>query len=256
MIENWLNIKKVDCGQRKCLYVLTEKHGGRNTIQTNFVDCIRSHYQSHQQTIDDIEKLGFPCAAAILREHLPQTKRMQSGEMGEILATEFIEHQTEFKIPVRRLRYKDGREVPMRGDDFLGIKETEACLYFLKGEAKSGQSMAESVITKARTNLNANNGLPTMISLLFISERLMEGNEIEKKLGRRIRSMVGEGGIQAQHVTHGLFTLTGNDKRAELKTDIEDASEKHNHISVNLQINDHQEFIAWMYKEVENLGND
>ncbi len=45
--------------------------------------------------------------------------------MGEILATEFIEFQTEFRIPVRRLRYKDGREMALRGDDFLGVNEDE-----------------------------------------------------------------------------------------------------------------------------------
>jgi hypothetical protein len=28
------------------------------------------------------------------------------------------------------------------------------------------------------------------------------------------------------------------------------------HISVNLRINDHQEFIAWIYEEAESLGND
>jgi hypothetical protein len=38
----------------------------------------------------------------------------------EILATELVEEEIGLRVPVRRLRYKDGRNMPMRGDDFIG----------------------------------------------------------------------------------------------------------------------------------------
>lgn len=255
MIKNWLNIKKVKYNGRKVLYMLDEKNNGRIAAQADIINCIRTHYQAPQLTDDDIEELGFLGAAKILREILPRSDRARSGDVGEILAVEFTEQQTDFRVPIRRLRYKDRRDMSMRGDDFIGIKEAKNDLHFLKGEAKSRQNMTKNAITEARTKLNANNGLPTTESLLFIANRLIENNETGKKLGRRIRNAVGNGIIRSQHVTHSLFTLTGNDPQVNLKADIRAANKKFAHISINLRINDHQEFIAWIYEEAENFGN-
>ena len=96
----------------------------------------------------------------------------------------------------------------------------------------------------------------TPISLLFVADRLLEGNEEDQALGRQIRNAMGRRTIRAQQVTHGLFTLTGNDRRAELEADLDEVEEDHGYISVNLRIDDHQEFIAWVYEEAENLGDD
>jgi hypothetical protein len=61
-----------------------------------------------------------------------------SGELGEILATELVEEMMDYEVPVRRLRYKDGREMALRGDDFIGIRVNAAGnLHLLKGESKS-----------------------------------------------------------------------------------------------------------------------
>ena len=51
---------------------------------------------------------------------MPQTSRSRSGDLGEILATELVEEEIGLRVPVRRLRYKDGRNMAMRGDDFIG----------------------------------------------------------------------------------------------------------------------------------------
>lgn len=256
MLDQWLDIEEAEHGETKLLFVLVEKDSGRAAIQADLIERVRSHYDDPQHIADDIAELGFPGAAVILRERLPRTPRARSGEVGEILATEFIEHQTGFRIPVRRLRYKDGREMALRGDDFLGIEEDGDSLYFLKGESKSGQAMAAGVITEARTRLCDDSGRPTPISLLFVADRLLEAGEEDEELGRRMRNAVGRGTIQARHVTHGLFTLTGNDRRADLEADLDSADEAHRHVSVNLRIDDHQDFIAWLYEEAENLGNN
>lgn len=256
MIEDWLDLEEAGPGERKRLYVLTEKEGGRTVVQADLIERVRAHYDDPKHIADDIANLGFPGAAAILRERLPTDVRTRSGEVGEILATEFMEHQTDFRMPVRRLRYKDGREMALRGDDFLGIEEMEGHLYYLKGEAKSGQIMGTGVIADARARLNDDEGRPTPISLLFVSDRLLEGGEGDKALGRQIRNAVGRGTIRGDHVTHGLFTLTGNDRVADLETDLDEADNTHSHVSVNLRINDHQAFIAWVYEEAENLGDE
>lgn len=256
MIEDWLNIGEAEHGERKRLYVLTEKEGGRVVVQADLIERVRAHYDDPRRIADDIAELGFPGAAAIIRERLPTDPKTRSGEVGEILATEFMEHQTGFRIPVRRLRYKDGREMALRGDDFLGIEELEERLSYLKGEAKSGQAMGPAIITTARTRLNDDEGRPTPISLLFVSDRLLEGGEEDKALGRQIRNAIGQGTIRARNVTHGLFTLTANDRIADLEADLDAAEDTHGHVSVNLRITDHQAFIAWVYEGAENLGDD
>lgn len=256
MINDWLDIEEADHGVRKRLFVLAEREGARAAVRTALVERVRAHYDDPRHITDDIAELGFPGAAAILRERLPTELKSRSGEVGEILATEFIEHQTGFRIPVRRLRYKDGREMALRGDDFVGIEEVDGRLSYLKGESKSGKAMGAAVITTARTRLGDDEGRPTPISLLFLADRLLEGGAEDGALGRQIRNAVGRGTIRARDVTHGLFTLTGNDRRADLEADLYAADDAYGHVSVNLRINDHQAFIAWIYGEAENLGND
>lgn len=256
MIDDWLDIEKWERGDSKILFVLREKDATRLDARPDLIERVRAHYDDPRHIAEDIAELGFPGAANILRERLPTDPRTRSGEMGEILATEFVEHQTRFRIPVRRLRYKDGREMALRGDDFLGVDEVNGRINYLKGEAKSGQIMSTAVIRTARERLNDDNGRPTPISLLFITDRLLEGNEGDKVLGRQIRNAVGGGAIRASDVTHGLFTLTGNDRLDDLEADLNNAAGSHSHITVNLRIDDHQEFIGWIYLEAENLGDD
>ena len=166
MFDDWCDIDETARGERKKLCGLTEKAGGRAAIKDELIERVRSHYDKLEQVADDVERLGFPGASAILRERLPRTARERSGELGEIIASEFIEHHTGFRIPVRRLRYKDGREMALRGDDYVGIDEDdEQRLLFLKGEAKSGRTVPQGVVADARERLSENDGRPTTISL-------------------------------------------------------------------------------------------
>ena len=64
-----------------------------------------------------MKRLGYKVAAKILSEAMPQTPKGRSGDLGEILATELVEEEIGLRVPVRRLRYKDGRNMAMRGDD-------------------------------------------------------------------------------------------------------------------------------------------
>jgi hypothetical protein len=80
---------------------------------------------------EDIRALGFVGAAAVLAERLPRTPRARSGELGEIFATELVEEELGFEVPVRRLRYKDCREMALRGDDFIGVRVDGAGTLYL-----------------------------------------------------------------------------------------------------------------------------
>ena len=146
MFDDWCEIRERERG-RKQLCGLRERPDGRRAVREEFIDRVRSHYDKLERIADDVERLGFPGASAILKERMPRTRRARSGEIGEIIATEFVEHHTDFRVPVRRLRYKDGREMALRGDDFLGVDEdARGRLLLLKGESKSRVAMSRAVV--------------------------------------------------------------------------------------------------------------
>lgn len=257
MFADWCEIDEEPRGEKKILCRLNEKEDGRATVKAQLLERVRSHYDVLEHIADDIERLGFPAASAILRERLPRTPTARSGEIGEILATEFIEFHTGFRIPVRRLRYKDGREMALRGDDFLGVGEDEAeRLLLLKGESKSGQSVTNTVIAEARRKLSSDDGRPTPISLLFLADRLLEAEGDDEELGRRLRDEIALKTVLPHRITHGLFTLSGNRPEKALENDLQAADGTHNHISVAFSIQNHQAFIADLYEEAGNLGDD
>ncbi len=101
--------------------MLCEKPKQRKFVQKDFYNVVRSNYDDLNSIAQDIKELGFPSAAIIFNERLPLTTKARSGELGEIIATEFAEEILGFKIPIRRIRYKEGREMALRGDDFIGV---------------------------------------------------------------------------------------------------------------------------------------
>ena len=58
---------------------------------------------------------------------------MRSGDLGEIYATEWIDSsERRLRAPIKRLRWKDHRNMAMRGDDVIGILQDvrpSACIF-------------------------------------------------------------------------------------------------------------------------------
>ena len=106
--------------KRKHYWTYVEKDGGRDEIRDDLVETIRSHYDRLERIAEDVKRLGYEVASEILNAAMPQTTKGRSGDLGEILATELVEEEVGLRVPVRRLRYKDGRNMAMRGDDFIG----------------------------------------------------------------------------------------------------------------------------------------
>ncbi len=78
----------------------------------------KQHYVSRQW----LATFGRKDLAAKLSTVLPVSKRQRSGDLGEILATEYVNlKEWDYQVPVLRLRWKDSRELPMRGEDVIGF---------------------------------------------------------------------------------------------------------------------------------------
>lgn len=257
LFERWCDKTSLET-DRKFYWTFNERAGRREKVRTLLIDTVRSHYDRLEHIADDIERLGYSGAAEILRAQLPQGKKARSGDLGEILAAEMVEEEVGLRVPVRRLRYKDGREMAMRGDDFIGIGESDkGRLWLLKGEAKSAKTLSGATIASAREALNRHDGRCTPDSLLFVAKVLLESaNEDDVALGRLIRDEVGLRAVPASRIDHMLFTLSGNAPPPDLKGDIDAASSDRRQFAINLRIEDHQEFITEVYEEVQDLGDD
>jgi len=256
LFDKWCDLDSKQT-KRKSLWKLTEKNNGRKTVRTQLCSTIRSHYDHLNRISDDIANLGYKAAARILRERLPKTKKARSGDIGEILASELVEEALDFKVPVRRMRYKDGREMPLRGDDFIGVRYSEADgLRLLKGEAKSRGVLGQTTITEARKSLNRDDGRCTPASLLFVADRLLDRDGNDAEVGRVLRQEVAMKVLGPSRIDHVLFTLSGNAPPSALQTDLDEADGGRNHTVVNIRIQDHQEFIADIYKGAGNIGDD
>lgn len=242
-IKDWSQETEEDVNGSK-LRLITLSNGGIEAAKANVAKAIPSHYAS--RIADVLKKFGKTGAAKLLKEKLPTKNNMRSGDLGEIIATEYIGECTNYQTPVKRLQWKDSRDLPMRGDDVIGMQiMDDSTICFLKVEAKSRTSLNTATVADAREALNDNDGLPTSHSLLFISEQLTLIGESE--LADAIDGAVLREGISKSQVSQMIFTLSGNSPDGFLRTDLQNYKGGIDQISVGLQIEDHQEFIGSVY---------
>jgi HamA len=256
LFDDWCeNIEKNE--NKKRFWKFTEKADGRDAIRSRLGQKVRSHYDSLERIADDVEELGYEGASAILRERLPRGKKARSGDLGEILASELTEERLGFNVPVRRMRFKDGREVALRGDDFIGVGyDSKDGLWLLKGESKSRKTLDKGTITAVRKALNRDNGRCTPASLLFVADRLLDQGGEQEELGKTIRAEVAKKALPPSHIDHVLLTVSGNVPPEALVHDFSALGQERRQVVVNLRIEDHQEFIKEIYEKAAELGDD
>jgi hypothetical protein len=217
---------------------------------------VPAHYASDEQIARNLARLGKTAAAEFVRQKLPTTKSIRSGDLGEILATEYIEDQTPYSVPIKRLRWKDHRNMAMRGDDVIGIARDPGTgrLLFLKTEAKSRANLAAGVVTEARAGLDKDKGLPSAHALSFISARLLELGNTD--LADAIDEAQLKLGIPAQSVKHLLFTFSGNNPAAHLRNALAAYGGEITQSSVGVRIEQHGNFVGTVYELVIQNAND
>lgn len=212
---------------------------------------VHAHYASEEQVARALARLGKPAAAALIEGKLPTTKQIRSGDLGEIYATEWIDaHSGGYRAPIKRLRWKDHRNMAMRGDDVIGILQDPPSgrLHFLKTEAKSRATLTAQVLTAARAGLDKDGGLPSAHALSFISARLLELDNLP--LADAIDDALLKHGILRQNVKHLLFTFSGNAPDALLTASLQAYPGPINQWGVGLRVEGHAAFIGAVYDRV------
>jgi hypothetical protein len=218
---------------------------------------VAAHYATEEQVARVLARLGKPASALFIEGKLPTTKSIRSGDLGEILATEFIVDQTVYEVPIKRLRWKDHRNMAMRGDDVIGIARDPATqqLRFLKAEAKSRITLPAAVVADARAGLEKDGGLPSAHALSFISARLLEMGNTE--LADAIDDAQLSIGIPPQTVNHLLFVFSGNDPTAHLKASLQAYAGPMAQQYVGIRVDTHAAFVEAVFDLViANANND
>jgi hypothetical protein len=209
------------------------------------------HYASEEHLARALSRLGKPAAAALIHGKLPTTKAIRSGDLGEIYATEWINaHSGGYHTPIKRLRWKDHRNMAMRGEDVIGILQDSQTqrLHFMKTEAKSRAALTRQVLTEARAGLDKDGGLPSAHALTFISARLLELGNLP--LADAIDDALLVQGIPPQNVRHLLFTFSGNAPGAMLTASLQAYPGPINQWGVGLHVEGHGAFIGAIYDRV------
>jgi len=214
------------------------------------IEILPDYYIDPLSMASTLERLGKPAAAAKLRIKLPQVTKIRSGDIGEILTTNYIDEATVFSVPIKKLRWKDHRNMAMRGDDVIGVlvNQENQTIKFLKAEAKSNQSLSRNVLSKARDELDLDEGLPAPHALEFVAERLREtGSQALADLIEKAQLVDGIGNSQVEHL---LFTFTASNPETLQKEAFEGYSGNIKQSSVGFQVSNHQELIGSVYQGV------
>ena len=243
----WLTGTPTDVGKHSLL-LLSEKDGIPGKILSKLREICSTHYVSTETTLKRLADLGAPQTAKLLREHLPETKKARSGEFGEILAAELPERLLGFQVPIRRLRWKDGRSMALRGDDIIAVaKDSKGQLRFLKGESKSRMALSTTVVTEAADALDRDRGRPTRHSVLFVANRLRDQgkNDLAKTLEEAVLLS-----FRGNPIEHLLFTVSGNDPEKYLSNHVQACTTRKRRHVVGVRIKDHGAFVKSIFSKM------
>ena len=253
-IDTWCQSRDENIGDHN-LRLLTVAAENIETAKTQIAEQVSTHYSNPRRMADVFDRFGKSGIASFLRTLLPDAVVARSGDLGEIIATEYVDEKTPYLTPIKRLRWKDHRNQPMHGDDVVGIQipEDGGRLKFLKVEAKSRASLQSRTITEAREGINQDQGLPSPHTLAFISSRLHETGEddiadlIDKEL-------LGQQ-ITVAQVENMIFTFSGNTPDNFLRVGLRNYTGSIIQHAVGLHINNHQNFISNVFEEALNEDN-
>jgi hypothetical protein len=229
--------------QHSNVHCLAEKPGSRSGVLDQVCDAVEDHLIG----ASILGRLDFPVAAAIVDGKLPRGKRIRSGDLAEIVATEYVQAHTEFDVPLKRLRHKDDREMAMRGDDIIGLRRSSTGPRVLKGEVKSRANLAEGVVGEACTALAKHQGRPNPATLAFIAVELRRADHDAD--AERVEDLMLKP-LRTRDVSHFVFTMSGNDASARLAAHAAAPAGSPERHLVGLVVADHQAFISSVFDRV------
>jgi len=238
LFAKWLKGVKPHVG----VSLYTERPGARSLGLAALKKLVLEHFVGE---VTIAKAGGYAKSAAVIANSLPTNKRTRSGDLGELLATEYLNSETPFVVPIKKLRWKSDRETAMHGNDVIGVDSKGKAVRVMKGECKSRATFGKSTVEEAAASLDLHDGRPNPSTLAFITKRLYEENrDAEAKVFQDLQS---GGTMSSKNVSHLIFALAGNDPSKHLSAG---PKPKHTGIkreSIAIVIADHGAFVASVY---------
>jgi hypothetical protein len=239
---------KIRCGKAELtLLSLSALSDGAKAV---LVERCQEHYVDRNLWLSTF---GRDSLANKLKDVVPALKRARSGDLGEILATEYVNlKEWGYEVPILKLRWKDGRELALRGEDAVGFKLSSNPIGLLKVEAKSRAYLSAAVLSEAREALDNGQGRPSPFVLTFIVSRLMQQGNVA--LAQTIDAQTtGARLLDARELAHLLFVFCGNDPEACLKKHLAPLPNKPaTQFAVAVHHENHQSLIETVFTEAAN----
>ena len=209
LFQKWLQTAAAKAHSAVSLY--TERPGARSLGLEELKKLLVDHFVG-EATI--LQAGGYTKAAKIIANSLPTNKKTRSGDLGELLATEYLNSETAFVVPIKKLRWKSDRETAMHGNDVIGVDIKQSPVRMVKGECKSRAHFAESTVKEAAESLDLHDGRPNPSTLAFITKRLYE--EKRDNEAKIFQDLQCTSSIAAKNLDHLVFALAGNDPSKDL----------------------------------------
>lgn len=193
------------------------------------------------------ERLGKPKVSDFLRTKFPTKASARSGDVGEILAANYLEEDCGYIVGPSRLMHRDHQEWAMRGDDVLGARTDPVTgVRVIKAEAKSRARMTGPTVKEAREGLQRESGMPSPQSMAQFAERLL--GTPDDSLGEAVLDLQLSKGIRPDRVTHLMFLFTTNDPSRHVTEDLTSYSGPIEQLTITLRVGTHQKFIRETYE--------
>jgi hypothetical protein len=240
LFKKWLQSAVTTSQSTLSLY--TERKGTRSVGLEVLKKLLADHFVGEAIIV---QAGGYSKSAKIIANSLPTNKRTRSGDLGELLATEYLNSETSFVVPIKKLRWKSDREMAMHGNDVIGVDTKTKPVQVLKGECKSRAAFGKATVEEAATSLDLHEGRPNPSTLAFITKRLYEEKrDAEAKIFQDLQAEVA---ISPKNLRHLIFVLSGNDPSKHLANGPKSKHAGIKRENAAIVIADHGAFIASVY---------
>lgn len=247
-LEEWCQTTETTIASH-CLKVMPAETSKRTHAVNVLAEAIPSYYAKHERITELLSKLGRQALAQYIEGKLPTKINIRSGDLGEIICNAYVHEGTAFKLGIKRLQWKDHRNMSMRGEDVLAFQfaGTSQKLNVLKAEVKSGVKISSTVIRTARVALDSNNSLPSPHALSFVADRLT--SPADKQLRDAIDNLLMTS-LKPQQVTHMLFTFSGNNPTKALTDNLTNYAGPINQNYIAVQVDLFPAFVKEVFESV------
>ncbi len=100
--DEWCQEAEDDVGNHQ-LAILTGVAEQLSIGRESAALIVPTHYASEERVADLLERMSKPATANFIRNKLPESKKIRSGDLGEIFATEYVGENTAYVMPISDL---------------------------------------------------------------------------------------------------------------------------------------------------------